>query len=149
MKAVAEDANLAMQENAAGMKEFAEKMVSFFQVADSSGDGSIEKKEFLEILKIPEVVAYFTFLEVDIEDAEEVFDVLAAVDGHGDGRVSCAEFMQGLKHIKGQAKAIDSVLLLHRTKKTYEALCALGTHVAQVLRSSQEHVLSSTTRLDV
>jgi len=99
-------------------KRFARRMNALFEQFDSSGDGSLSKEEFLQIVEDPRVKTLLSALELDIEDAELVFDLTDT----GDGQIGAEEMVYGFSRLKGAARSVDILAL---TKLTKEALSKL------------------------
>ena len=53
------------------------------------------------------------FLDVSVRDVRPLFDILS----EGDGLITIAEFCKGLMQLKGQARALDIVILQHENSK--------------------------------
>lgn len=77
-------------------------------------DGHMELDEiswddFKEIAKTIEMQEYFKVLNVDIEEARNVFDLL---DADGGGSLDPKELVTGCLRLRGEAKALDLCLLM-------------------------------------
>lgn len=67
----------------------------------------------MEAMSLPSVQHYMQVLEVKIQDCRPLFDIL----DDGDGRITIPEFCKGLMQLKGQARALDIVMLQRENKK--------------------------------
>lgn len=54
-------------------------------------------------------------MEVNIRDTGPLFEIL----DDGDGRITIAEFCKGLMQLKGQARALDIIVLQHELAKLF------------------------------
>lgn len=110
---------------------FRSKMHALFEEADIDGDQRISQGEFWKFLNSPGVVEYLSVLDVDVHDAEHLFDVL----DDGDGHISIDEFCSGIARVKGAARSMDLVSLMHDTfiiqqqcRNILKALSAQSSH---------------------
>ena len=87
-------------------------MRKLFSEADTSGDGSLSKSEFREMLRNSEVIRIFDSLEIEIEEAINLFGVLCADDGEAD----YDEFVTGAYKLKGGARTIDTLQIMQTQK---------------------------------
>jgi hypothetical protein len=78
----------------------AKEIGGFFEVADSSGDGSVSLVEFEEMLKHPNIAQHFSDLDLQADEADALFGVLAASDGEADFH----EFVGSRQPTKGLAQ---------------------------------------------
>merc|ERR1712087_58477 len=85
---------------------------------DVDSDGSISSEEFLESLDSKEMAMYFEALDVDIDEAEAIFNL---IDTDGSGAVDLREFVDGCFRLHGPMKSIqfasfirDFDLLIHK-----------------------------------
>eukprot|EP00930_Biecheleria_cincta_P096507 TRINITY_DN88346_c0_g1_i1.p1 TRINITY_DN88346_c0_g1~~TRINITY_DN88346_c0_g1_i1.p1 ORF type:complete len:593 (+),score=104.24 TRINITY_DN88346_c0_g1_i1:62-1840(+) len=103
------DATLAVQENLRVKDAYRKKLQVVFEEADSSGDGVISRAELETALENRIVLDYLSVLEIEIHEVEPLFDLL----DDGDGAVTIQEFCQGVMRLKGQARALDVVSVMH------------------------------------
>ena len=89
------------------------KLEELFCAADDDGDGNLSKEEFVEAMSLPSVQGFLTSLDVSIRDCRPLFDIL----DDGDGLITIAEFCKGLMQLKGQARALDIVVLQRENAK--------------------------------
>lgn len=80
------------------------KIYSVFKLADRDGNEQLSKEEFLAALKMPDVVRALYECDIDMGDAESLFDIL---DYDGSGELDVTEFIQGCMSARGGAKARD------------------------------------------
>lgn len=103
------------------------KLEELFRAADTDDNGTLSATEFVEAMSLPSVQHYMQVLEVKIQDCRPLFDIL----DDGDGRITIPEFCKGLMQLKGQARALDIVMLQRENKK--------------VLLECQDWIATSTT----
>lgn len=75
-----------------------------FEIADSDRSGTIELCEFEEVIKTREVKAKLSLIEIQAEEAVDLFQIL---DVAGTGVLSSEEFISGCLKLKGEAKSKD------------------------------------------
>jgi hypothetical protein len=94
---------------------------SAFRRVDADGSGSINQKEFLEMVSDERSAALFRKLGIDVrpENATRIFRLLGRRDGprlgHLHKELSFDEFKAGIYRIQGSARSIDIATLLVRT----------------------------------
>merc|ERR1712113_438988 len=98
-----------IQEKTREKKKYAEKLLGFFNAADTSGDGLITLNEFETFLRDPRVKTYLATLELDAHETKNLFHML----DDGDGEVTAEEFVQGAIRLKGVARSQDVVSIMH------------------------------------
>jgi len=107
------DADMAMENSRRQAGETHRKLEDLFMVADEDGDGHLSPEEFVAAMSLPSVQRFLNSLDVSIRDCGPLFDIL----DDGDGMITIAEFCKGLMQLKGQARAIDLVVLQHDNRK--------------------------------
>lgn len=85
------------------------KVADIFRTADGDGDGLLTKKEFEKALELPKVNLQLQEINVDLRDADELFDIL---DTDESGQLNPKEFAAGVLRARGEARAKD-LLELH------------------------------------
>lgn len=80
------------------------KIYQVFKLADRDGNEQLSKEEFLTALKMPDVARALYEVDIDMGDAESLFDIL---DYDGSGQLDVTEFIQGCMSARGGAKARD------------------------------------------
>ncbi|CAJ1439223.1 unnamed protein product, partial [Effrenium voratum] len=113
LASAANDAEMVMDETRRLAVEYQEKLEELFCLVDDDGDGHLSAEEFLAAMSLPSVEQYLRFLDVSIRDCRPLFDILT----EGDGLITITEFCKGLMQLKGQARALDIVVLQHENSK--------------------------------
>lgn len=80
-----------------------------FTKTDKDGSGDISWEEFQDQLHTPEMTKYFEAIDLDLEEAKELFRLL---DCEGTGQVDVDEFVNGSFRLRGNAKAIDLATIM-------------------------------------
>merc|ERR1712196_558686 len=102
------DEDLVVAELAHEKDKNIKKLHKLFSDMDKDGSGDIEIGELKSMLKDPVAAAVFQSLEMNISQAEGVFELI----DDGDSKLSFDEFLTGILRLKGSAKAIDLVTVL-------------------------------------
>jgi len=110
-----------MKENQ--QKAYGKNLMRLFGELDTSGDGLLTKNEFDSLLKDQRLKNFFSALEIDTGDLEELWELM----DDGDGSVTAEEFVKGAVRIKGNATGIDMVGLVNKTKK-------VERHIEQLIK---------------
>jgi len=80
------------------------KIVQIFELADEDGNGEVSREEFQKALENPEVVENLHKVNVDVRQAENLFDIL---DYDESGSLDSAEFVEGVMTARGEAESKD------------------------------------------
>lgn len=102
------------------MQRAMEKIVEVFEIADANRDGGLSKSEFLQALRNNAVMKLLHESEIDLHNAEELFDIL---DFDESGQLDVTEFLEGCMRARGEARAKDILALqcdLVRTQQYVE-----------------------------
>jgi len=101
VKSVASDDELMVVQKKRAQAKHAQKMRQLLEKADTSGDSCIQRDEF----------TWLAAQEIDVGDADLLFDLM---DG-GDGELTSDELCTGISRLKGPAKSLDLIGLIHMT----------------------------------
>ncbi|CAK9106609.1 Voltage-dependent T-type calcium channel subunit alpha-1G, partial [Durusdinium trenchii] len=107
LASAANDADMVMEDARRAAAETNLKLEELFLEADTDGDGNLTLEEFVATMSLPSVKRFLQSLDVSIRDVGPLFDIL----DDGDGAINATEFCDGLLRLKGQARAIDMVVL--------------------------------------
>lgn len=113
LNVAANDKEMMIQNKLREKAGYAARLEQVFREADRSGDGKVTWEEFEELLSKPSARAYLSALELETHEVESMFMLL----DDGDGSISSEEFLSGIVRLKGQARSLDVLLLLHENKK--------------------------------
>ena len=113
-----------MKQNKDRQKKYIKKLEAVFTAIDADGSGRINEEELAHVLSLPDVHAHLSTLDVDVKETAALFHLL----DDGDGQVTRDEFINGIIHCKGQARAIDQVIMqseLRQLAKRSGCICSL------------------------
>lgn len=118
MSIAASDTVLAVQERMRIVQNYVQKLRHVFVLADTDRDGFLSCKEFTESLKDPVVTSYLSIMDLEVNEVEPLFQLL----DDGQGLVTIDEFVTGLTRLKGQARALDVVVISHDVQRIADQL---------------------------
>eukprot|EP00746_Dinoflagellata_sp_MGD_P145813 gnl/MRDRNA2_/MRDRNA2_78375_c0_seq3.p1 gnl/MRDRNA2_/MRDRNA2_78375_c0~~gnl/MRDRNA2_/MRDRNA2_78375_c0_seq3.p1 ORF type:complete len:353 (-),score=64.71 gnl/MRDRNA2_/MRDRNA2_78375_c0_seq3:262-1320(-) len=110
------DKNWVIEEQMSKQESYINDVKKVFEEADEDNSGNLEWTEFEKHMADPRVQAFFQALEIDSAEAKGLFQL---IDTDGDNRVQLNEFVNGCLRLKGQARSLDLVTLLHENKKMH------------------------------
>jgi hypothetical protein len=123
-KVASTDDRIMVRQKEKATNMHAKKMHLLFRSADSSGNGLLDLQEFREVLREPGVKTWLAAMELDAgEDADNLFSLLDKENG----QVSADALIKGMARLKGSARSIDMVSLMHEVKQLQEQLLAVKT----------------------
>jgi len=93
--------------------KFVERLMKVYERLDTNQDGVISWDEFMPILDDQSIKAALASVEIEPREVETLFRLL----DDGDGQVSVDEFIEGMTRLKGQARAVDLMVVLNLTKR--------------------------------
>jgi len=145
-KTAASDDDLMVVQKMRAQHVHGSKMKRFMRKADSSGDGSLQREELKKVLCNPKMKTWFAAQELDVTDADLLFDLLA----NGDDEITGPELVGGIARLKGPARSIDLYALMHMTsclevtmKSVLEEVAAVKTGMVQHSSKGQRKTLFS------
>merc|ERR1712048_146097 len=95
--------------------------------ADTTGDGYLNQDEFLEVLKHSKVKNLLQAMELEVRDPEVLFKLL----DNGSRQISVRELINGVARLKGNARSIDLVILLHEQAFLEDMLLEIDERLCQ------------------
>eukprot|EP00747_Dinoflagellata_sp_TGD_P065646 gnl/TRDRNA2_/TRDRNA2_154444_c0_seq1.p1 gnl/TRDRNA2_/TRDRNA2_154444_c0~~gnl/TRDRNA2_/TRDRNA2_154444_c0_seq1.p1 ORF type:complete len:698 (-),score=151.83 gnl/TRDRNA2_/TRDRNA2_154444_c0_seq1:91-2184(-) len=132
-KAKKNDIDIEARRKRDQMEKDIKELKALFVQIDADGSGILDKDEYDDAVKNNQKVKEkFDFLQISQDEADEIWNLLE--NGRGELRVE--EFANGLRGMKGEAKAKDSFSVVQR-------LAHLNTRVARLsdkLRVQQDQV---------
>ncbi|CAK9099759.1 unnamed protein product [Durusdinium trenchii] len=117
LSTAANDAELVIEDSRRTAVQYQKKLEELFRLVDDDGDGNLTPEEFVEAMSLPSVDLYLRYLEITIRDCGPLFDILSGEDG----LITISEFCQGIMQLKGNARALDMVVLQHENAKLMKA----------------------------
>jgi hypothetical protein len=147
---VKSDQDSAAKEESEKKKRELKKLAELFMELDVDGSGELSSQEFFGSLKNAKVQSMLASLEMKECELEEVWEVL----DDGDGLLTIKEFTDGIRRMKGGAKAKDIAhvikMLVHTDKKHHDlkiqakrysdTLAALDKDVAEMSKDTEATV---------
>merc|ERR1712190_420788 len=106
---------------------------NLFRSLDVDEHGLISIDKIRLELESPTVQQFFRSLDVDISEAQCLFEIL---DFSGDGAIDFEEFLNGCLHLQGQAKALDLLLMTRETRKSFAKQESLMQSIHSDLRKT-------------
>lgn len=120
-------------------KELSELQV-LFESLDASGDGRVSRQELFDASKKRKVRQKLRAMDIMPKDIEELWNIL---DASGDGELEGEEFINGIRRLRGEAKAKD-ILRLERELRVLERSCG---EMEDSLRASEQRMQGVDRRL--
>jgi len=99
-------------------KVHARKMNTFFNLADTSHDGFIDRQEFNMILSDARVRAWLAGQGLEARDADNLFTLLDP----GQNKLSTHDVIDGVKKLKGAARSLDLEIVRRHMLARHEQL---------------------------
>jgi len=125
LQAAANDTDMMIRLKMCEKAKCARKLEELFAAIDSTGDGVIGVDEFVSFLGHSEVKAYFSILELDVQEAASMFTLL----DDGDGMIRHDEFIRSVINLKGQARSQDVVMMQHECRRIGQRVEAIATQM--------------------
>lgn len=129
---------LAARMEAAREQEL-EELQELFEKIDESGDGRLSKQELFSAVKRRRVRQKLRAMDIMTKDISELWDIL----DDGDGELEAEEFINGIRRLRGEAKAKD-ILRLERELRGLERSCE---EMNASLRDSEDRMRDVEARL--
>ncbi|CAK9020783.1 unnamed protein product [Durusdinium trenchii] len=125
LDAAQSDADLAVVDKKERRRVYVEKLEALFTAIDVNQTGMITEQQLASVLSLPNIHAYLETLDLDVKESAALFKLL----DDGDGEVTLHEFINGIMHCKGEARAIDQVLMHSELRLVAKRLDGLCMHV--------------------
>lgn len=135
-----EDADMMINEQLKKKTAYLEKLAQAFEAMDESGDGHITLDEFENMLENPSVKAYLGVLDLEVNESRTLFHLL----DDGDGEITYAEFLSGVCRLKGQAKAVDLIVLQRDVTHLVDEIALLRNEISGLYEGSMSTIQGST-----
>eukprot|EP00448_Togula_jolla_P017802 CAMPEP_0170584276 /NCGR_PEP_ID=MMETSP0224-20130122/8604_1 /TAXON_ID=285029 /ORGANISM="Togula jolla, Strain CCCM 725" /LENGTH=642 /DNA_ID=CAMNT_0010907703 /DNA_START=1 /DNA_END=1929 /DNA_ORIENTATION=- len=117
LNAASQDLEDVIAETMKKKKAYMNKLRTFFQEADTSGDGCLSKEEFEVIMSNPKVTSWLQILELEVVESGMLFNLLA----EDTGQVTIEQFMQGVGRLKGLSRSIDTISIQRDINKLQDS----------------------------
>jgi len=93
------------------------KMKRLLELADDSGDGTLDKEEFRKIMNDKDVSTWMASMELDTGDIDTLYSLI----DDGDEAVSVEELIAGVAKLKGTARRLDLAILMRDHRRLMRA----------------------------
>jgi len=113
------DAEMMIQERLKQKRLYVSKLARVFEMVDTSGDGKLSEEEFAQVVSNPSVQTWLQVIDLEISDATALFNLLL---NDGAGEVTYDQFLRGIMRLRGQARSMDIISLMHANEKTLKAV---------------------------
>merc|ERR1712060_209439 len=111
-----------------------EELKAFFVALDLDGSGKLTRDELRRACKRRRVKQKLRAQDIMEKDIDELWDILDS--GEGDGELDADEFVNGIRRMKGEARAKD-ILRLYRELTVLEGTCKA---IDESMESSKERM---------
>jgi hypothetical protein len=118
LQVASKDADMQASESRAKTKENSKKLLGVFQSLDADNTGQLSREEFMQVTAHPDVMALMASFELATHDVKGLFDLL----DNGHGVITYNEFIDGVMHLKGQARSLDVVAITRNTERMQKVL---------------------------
>jgi len=115
-RVAANDDFIMMHEKDWQQKTHSRKMRRLFEAGDASGDGYLDRKEFLALLDHAEARIWLSSMDLDPSDGDALFSFM---DRDNDHKVSAAELIDGVTKLRGPARSLDLLMMMHRQDELF------------------------------
>lgn len=109
-KVASSDNTIMVRTKEKASKAHLKKMTEFFSSLDDSQDGRVSVDEFEAIADDVEVKLWLASMDLDAADLTHLFYLL---DADRDGYITLEELTTGVSKLRGTARSIDTISLLH------------------------------------
>jgi len=130
-KVAATDEELLILQKERQITRLIKNFAGVFQQIDKGHDGTVDWDEFQAVIRDHRVLTWLAALDLDIEQCGGMFEMLSG----SDGKMSFQEFVKGVQRLKGDAKAIDQVLLMNRVAELTQIVVNIQGTLANIERS--------------
>eukprot|EP00929_Paragymnodinium_shiwhaense_P050577 TRINITY_DN25461_c0_g1_i1.p1 TRINITY_DN25461_c0_g1~~TRINITY_DN25461_c0_g1_i1.p1 ORF type:complete len:662 (-),score=113.44 TRINITY_DN25461_c0_g1_i1:411-2246(-) len=118
------------------------RMQALLLEGDESEDGYLSLEEFKDLLGDPRVLKWLAAQEIEVKDISLAFKM---IDESGDGRISPEELVRGFSRLKGAARSIDIVTIMHAFHRLEVMMDRLEARVDNAaLQDCREEVAAAT-----
>jgi voltage-gated sodium channel len=130
-RVAAQDDFIMMHQKEAATRTHMRKMERLFMAGDTSGNGFLDKMEFMQLITNVEVSTWLSSMGLEVGDADALFEFM---DTDNDHKVSVEELVHGVETLKGTARSLDLLMCLNRQDEMHQALLDLHPEIRQRLK---------------
>eukprot|EP00928_Gymnodinium_smaydae_P056119 TRINITY_DN39545_c0_g1_i1.p1 TRINITY_DN39545_c0_g1~~TRINITY_DN39545_c0_g1_i1.p1 ORF type:complete len:608 (+),score=80.26 TRINITY_DN39545_c0_g1_i1:91-1824(+) len=107
-------------------QKFVKMVCELFDAMDKQHKGKISRDAFVDCLGTPEIVAFLSSLELDVQDATMLFDLLDVEKSYS---ITLDQFVMGCVRLKGTARSVDMAVLLRQNQWLMTTLRKMSKHM--------------------
>jgi len=111
-----EDEDRVIMDRIKMQKHWIAEVKSLFKKADRQSDGYLDLKEFEDMLQDVRVQHCLSKLGLDADDVNSAHSLFSLFDFAEHGKVSLDDFAEGIQRVRGNARSIDIVWLMHNNR---------------------------------
>lgn len=123
-----------MMEKVKAQEQLAKRLKVVFEQGDASGNGLLSREEFEDMIEDPNIVDLFQAMELEVYEISALFNLLCEVEEE----VNFEDFLGGALRLKGNARSIDAVVIMHEQRQLKRFLVHIGQGV-ELLSGQQGH----------
>eukprot|EP00929_Paragymnodinium_shiwhaense_P012514 TRINITY_DN11978_c0_g4_i1.p1 TRINITY_DN11978_c0_g4~~TRINITY_DN11978_c0_g4_i1.p1 ORF type:complete len:650 (+),score=87.48 TRINITY_DN11978_c0_g4_i1:62-2011(+) len=135
-EAARKDVSLAVQAFRSDRDRFLHQCKAIFRCIDLDSNGLVQPEEMRQYLDSEPARALFSAMEIDIEDAYGIFELL---DEDGSDSIDLEEFMWGCMQLRGGAKALAIAKLQCQTTQIFQTLLTIEEALMRNQRKAATH----------
>eukprot|EP00929_Paragymnodinium_shiwhaense_P053083 TRINITY_DN26576_c0_g1_i1.p1 TRINITY_DN26576_c0_g1~~TRINITY_DN26576_c0_g1_i1.p1 ORF type:complete len:677 (+),score=197.35 TRINITY_DN26576_c0_g1_i1:155-2185(+) len=124
-----QDNDEVVQAHKAERNNYVKALKSLFERLDEDHSGTINVEEFSRYLANEEMQAYFSHLEIQVNDAFSFFQMIDVDHSHD---VAVEEFVDGCLNLRGQATAFDIKRLIRENRRVLDTILAVEDEVLEI-----------------
>jgi len=109
----AKDDLIMMRQKEKSFKSHTAKMTLLFSHFDTSGDGFLDREELRKIASDKSVKLWLESMELSISDVDTLWSL---IDDEQEGQVPVDKLISGIGKLKGSARSIDVVTMMHELR---------------------------------
>jgi len=129
------DDDLMVVQKARMVKKYRQKMENLMKAADDSGEGSIDRAEFIATLSQKRLRTWVAAMDLEVGDLDILYDFL---ETEYDGGLTEKELIAGFTRLKGPARSIDLIGLTFKIAYLQDSLADLRENVDWLCQSHNE-----------
>jgi len=142
IESVRQDHELVVQQHLLNRALYINTVKRLFKAIDVDDSNFISYKEFEVHLRDEHAVAFFAALELETNDAWEVFRLIKRDEEDG---IDVDDFVEGCLRLRGKAKAIDIAKMTFETRKFHEGILRMLKTLGLAVEKTHKAVRESHT----
>eukprot|EP00929_Paragymnodinium_shiwhaense_P023783 TRINITY_DN14806_c0_g3_i1.p1 TRINITY_DN14806_c0_g3~~TRINITY_DN14806_c0_g3_i1.p1 ORF type:complete len:605 (+),score=88.73 TRINITY_DN14806_c0_g3_i1:284-2098(+) len=138
------DDGIMLMERERQIKMHTVRMHHLLSEGDESQDGFLSLEEFHHLLADKRIQTWLSAQEIEVKDVDLAYRL---IDDSGDGRVCAEELVRGFSRLKGAAKSIDMLTVIHAFDRVQSLLERLDADLHA--RNIAQQAMNGTCRLNL